>query len=94
MFLEDLRSKFPFENILLVMDQLSMHKSNDTKQRLGELGFLYTYTPVISPEFNGGMESTFSLAKRIIKQKRLEQILNNGNESLKKIIEDAFYSLS
>ena len=49
LFLEGLRRKFPFDNILLVMDNLNLHKSNEVKDRMDELGFLYTYTPAYSP---------------------------------------------
>ena len=48
-FLETLRLKYPFEDILLMMDNLSLHKAKDTKKRMDELGFMYTYTPVYSP---------------------------------------------
>ena len=30
-FLENLRNKYPFEDIILVMDNLSLHKSKDTR---------------------------------------------------------------
>ena len=49
MFLEDLRNKNPFDDIILIMDQLSLHKSRDTVERYDELGFMYAYTPVQSP---------------------------------------------
>ena len=48
-FLDNLRSKYFMEDIMLVMDNLSLHRSNEIKERMGELGFLYTYTPVYSP---------------------------------------------
>ena len=49
MFLENLRSKFPFDDIILVMDNLSLYKSNHMKSRMDELGFLYAWTPKYSP---------------------------------------------
>ena len=48
-FLNNLRQKYLFDDILLVMDNLSLHKGKDTKRRMDELGFLYTWTPVYSP---------------------------------------------
>ena len=48
-FLEELRRLLPFENVMLMMDNLSLHKSNETRWRMDELGFFYTYTPVYSP---------------------------------------------
>lgn len=61
---------------MLVMDQLSIHKSIETKALLDELGFYYSYTPVYDPKFNG-IEEVFSMAKRLIKKKRLELIIKN-----------------
>jgi len=57
LFLEGLRRRFPFDDILLVMDQLSLHKSLEVKELMDELGFLYTYTPVYSPQYNGTEEA-------------------------------------
>ena len=49
MFLDNLRSKYPFDDIIIVMDNLSLHKSRHMKGRMDELGFLYAWTPVYSP---------------------------------------------
>ena len=91
-FLENLRSKYPFDDIILVMDNLSVHKSNDVKERMDALGFLYTYTPAYSPRYNG-IEEVFSLAKRTIKNERLTRLLNGFDEDLDGIIHDAFYQI-
>ena len=48
-FLDNLRHKYPFDNIMLVMDNLSVHKSLEVRQRMDELGFMYSYTPEYSP---------------------------------------------
>ena len=48
-FLESLRQLNYYNDITLMMDNLSFHKSGDTKERMDELGFSYTYTPVYSP---------------------------------------------
>ena len=48
-FLKNLRSKFFFDDILLIMDNVAFHKSYEVKERMDELGFMYTYTPVYSP---------------------------------------------
>ena len=42
-----------FDDVILVMDNINFHKSYDSKERMDELGFLYSYTPVYSPKFNG-----------------------------------------
>ena len=74
-FLEGLRSKYPFDDIMLVMDNLSVHRSNEIKERMEALGFLYTYTPAYSPRYNG-IEEVFSIAKRAIKKQRLSRLMN------------------
>ena len=55
--------KYPFENIILMMDNLSLHKSADTRARMDELGFRYTYTPVYSPAYNG-IEEVINIGKK------------------------------
>ena len=66
LFLEGLRRKFPFDDILLVMDNLSLHKSIEVRALMDELGFLYSFTPVYSPAYNG-IEEVWSQSKRYIK---------------------------
>ena len=41
---------------------------------MDELGFLYTYTPVYSPQYNG-IEEVINIGKKLVKDKRLELIL-------------------
>ena len=47
---------------MLVMDNLSIHKSRNIKNLMDELGFFYTYTPVASPMYNG-VEEVINLGK-------------------------------
>ena len=61
-FLDNLRSKFPFDDIMLVMDNLSLQKSKIMKNRMDELGFKYTWTPVYSPQYNG-IEEVINIGK-------------------------------
>ena len=61
-FLDNLRSKFPFDDIMLVMDNLSLHKSKAMKNRMDELDFKYTWTPVYSPQYNG-IEEVINIGK-------------------------------
>ena len=49
MFLEQLRQLNFYNDVMLVMDNLSLHKSGDIKERMNKLGFQYTYTPAYSP---------------------------------------------
>ena len=75
-FLEELRAKNPFDNIMLVMDNLSLHKSNEIKERMNELGYKYSWTPAYSPRYNG-IEEIINIGKQIVKKERLKAILNN-----------------
>ena len=56
-----------------MMDNISFHKSGDSKERMTELGFQYTYTPVYSPQYNG-IEEVIGIGKRAVKKRRLEMI--------------------
>ena len=48
-FLDELRYKFPYDSICIVMDNLSVHRSLATIERLNELGFRYCWTPRYQP---------------------------------------------
>ena len=71
MFLEEIRADNPFDDIMICMDRLSMHTSNSTRKRMDELGFLYSYTPVVTPMMNP-IEEVFAMAKQKIKKYRLD----------------------
>ena len=49
MFLERLKQLNQFSDCMLMMDNISFHKSWDSKERMDELGYHYTYTPAYSP---------------------------------------------
>ena len=93
LFLEGLRRRFPFDDILLMMDNLSVHKSGEIKCLMDELGFRYTYTPAYAPQYNG-IEEIFNIAKQIIKSKWLDIMLGNDHEDLVSIIYNSFYSIN
>ncbi len=61
-FLQSIRDKNMFDDVILVMDNINFHKSYDSKERMDELGFLYSYTPVYSPKFNG-VEEVINIGK-------------------------------
>ena len=77
-FLDELRIKYFYDDILLIMDNLSFHKSKAMRRRVDELGFMYTYTPAYSPMYNG-IEEVISIGKHMIKKKRLDMLLNGEN---------------
>jgi len=62
MFLQSLRDMYPFDDIMLMMDNLSFHRSRGTRERMDELSFMYTYTPVYSPAYNG-IEEVINIGK-------------------------------
>ena len=72
-----------------MMDNLSFHKSGDTKERMNELGLDYTYTPVYSPQYNG-IEEVIGIGKKEVKRRRLDGITNNQKEDLREIIRESF----
>ena len=75
MFLDTLRAKYPYEDVMLMMDNLSLHKSVDIRKRMDELGFRYTYTPVYSPQYNG-IEEVIGIGKQVVKKRRLQNIVD------------------
>ena len=60
---------------------------------MDELGFAYVFSPIYSPQFNG-VEEVFAIAKKIIKDKRLDAIVNRKEFDLFEIIKDSFESIN
>ena len=58
-FIEELRTKYFYEDICIYMDNLSVHRSRAVKERLDELSIAYVFGPPYSPDFNP-IESVFS----------------------------------
>ena len=87
--LDHIQTQYPLDDILLVMDNLSLYKSKAMKERMDELGFMYTYTPTYSPWFNG-VEEVISIGKNMVKKKRLDMILKGENQCLNKVVHDSF----
>ena len=74
-FLDNLRFKYPFDSILIVMDNLAIHRSDEATQRMDELGFRWTWTPRYQPWYNG-IEEVWAMSKQYIKQQRLSKVIN------------------
>ena len=72
-FLERLRQLNYADDIMLMMDNVSFHKSAEVKERMDELGFHYTYTPAYSPQYNG-IEEVIGIGKRQVRKRRLDLI--------------------
>ena len=88
-FIEELRSKFFFDDICIFMDNLNVHRSDEVQERLEELGIPCIFSPVYSPDFNP-IESVFSIAKGHIKKERLRAVVHNQKIDLKKVTREAF----
>lgn len=56
------------------MDNLSVHRSRDVRERMDELSIPYIFSPPYSPDYNP-IELVFALFKRDMKLKRLNAIL-------------------
>ena len=65
-YLDELRAKFFFDDICLYIDNLSVHRSLEIRERMDELSIAYIYSPIYSPDYNPA-EYVFSMAKAEIK---------------------------
>ena len=81
-FLDELRRKYFYDDLCIFMDRLSVHISKKIIERMDELGIAYIYNSIYSPQFNG-VEEYFSIAKKIVKDRRLDSIINNKELDLK-----------
>ena len=88
-FLEEVRAKYPFDDICFYMDNLRVHTSLEIKERMDELGFAYIYSPAYSPDFNP-IETVFSLVKCYLKKQRLAAAVNGYEIDMFKEIKVAF----
>ena len=59
-----------------MQDNLRVHHNFYSIDRINELCFRYTWVPRYSPWYNG-IEEFWSIGKRIIKERRLNAIMNN-----------------
>ena len=84
-----MRDKFFFEDICVYMDNLSVHRSREVKERLDELSIPYIFSPPYSPDFNP-IELVFSIFKREMKVKRLTAILKGRPFNVKKTVKKTF----
>ena len=91
--LEELRCRNPYDNMILVMDNLAVHRSQHTVERMNELGFRYAWTPRYSPQYNG-IEEVWSMSKRYIKGERLNRILKGEKLDMNELINKSFERMS
>ena len=62
-YLDELRSKYFFDDICLYIDNLSTHRSKEVIERMDELSIAYIFSPIYSPDYNP-VEYVFSIAKK------------------------------
>ena len=65
-YLDELRAKYFFDDICLYIDNLTVHRSLEVRNRMDELSIGYIFSPIYSPDYNP-VEYVFSIAKREIK---------------------------
>ena len=75
-FLEQLRSLKPNEKMAVFLDQLSVHRSNDAKTLMDELGIKYIFNAAYSPNYNP-IEGVISVGKGKVKKVRLRALALN-----------------
>ena len=61
-YLDELRSRYFFDDICLYIDNLSVHRSLEIRDRMDELSIAYIFSPIYSPDYNP-VEYVFSMAK-------------------------------
>ena len=55
-----MRDKFFYEDICVYMDNLSVHRSREVRDRMDELSIPYIFSPPYSPDYNP-IEMVFSM---------------------------------
>ena len=91
-WLDELRARYFFDDICLVMDNLRVHYSNAAIERIDELGFEYIFTPPYSPDANP-IESVFSIFKGQLKKERIKGIIGGKKVQLPLLIERIWQQL-
>ena len=60
---------------------------------MDELGFMYTYTPAYSPQYNG-IEEVIGIGKHLIKKKRLQALLDGKKIEMNEMILNSFENIN
>ena len=62
-------------------------------ERMDELGFHHCQTPAYSPAYNGGIEETWAMGKKIIRNERYKSLIAGQKPNMNELINKAFKSL-
>lgn len=92
-YLKKLRKKSGQQPLTIFMDQLAVHKSSTVKPVYGQLDMTTIYNVGYSPAFNP-VESTFSKAKRLFNDQRLNNLVNKTGFNADKEIKAVFKKIS
>jgi len=84
-WLDELRARYFYDDICLVMDNLSVHHSHAAIERIDELGFEYVFTPAYSPDANP-IESVFSMFKARLRKERISSIIHKKMFQMPQVI--------
>ena len=85
-WLDELRARHFHDDICLVLDNLSVHRSHAAIDRIDELGFEYVFTPAYCPDANP-IESVFSMFKARLRKERIACILHEKTYLVPQAIE-------
>ena len=91
-YLEELRRRYYFDDICIYMDNLSVHRSLEVRERMDELSIAYVYSPPYSPDYNG-IESVFSIFKNKLKRERLKAIVEKREMDYQKRAIELFHQI-
>jgi transposase len=88
-WLGELRKKHPDRKMVLFFDQLSVHTTLASRNRMAELGFEWVRNASYSPQLNP-IEYAFSKVKRYYRAERLREVLNEDQTNVRTRIRRAF----
>ena len=89
LWLQDLRDKYFFADLVLYMDNLRVHVSKAVRERMDELSIAYVFSPPYSPDLNP-IEYVFSIVKRDLKCKRLRAVLHGERFDIRREVKKSF----
>ena len=91
-FLEELRNRYPFDNILIMQDNLAVHRNWQSVERMHELGFRSAFTAIYCPWLNG-IEDVWAMSKSYIRKRRLNAVMKQKDVNLEYLIKKSFERL-
>ena len=88
-FLKKLRRKTHGRRICVYLDNISFHRSEDTKKEMDRLDFKYIFNPSYMPLANP-IEECFSVAKHEYRKTKLNALAKNETVDHEKLIKKGF----